>query len=174
MQVILEKESVLPPSFSNTDWVRISGQWRAGCSCSDRSPERRLCETTYKHKSELKLLLQKELLHFLFVMTQLCLCVCVFVCLCVLPMKAPTLPIRLNRQLSGGKEPHLLQNMERKTALSILSSYITACPATVCLPHIKIYIMSRQKVQKQTKWLLSHMCGLWENVKHALWCHIEM
>lgn len=172
MQVILEKESILPPSSSNTDWVRISGQWRAGCSCSDRSPERRLCETTYKHKSELKLLLQKELLHFLFVMTQLCLCVCV--CLCVLPMKAPTLPIRLNRQLSGGKEPHLLQNMEIKTALSILSSYITACPATVCLPHIKIYIMSRQKVQKQTKWLLSHMCGLWENVKHALWCHIEM
>lgn len=78
--MILEKESVLPPSSSNTDWVRIWGQWRAGCSCSDRSPERRLCETTYKHKSELKLLLQKELLHFLFVMTQLCLCVCAFVC----------------------------------------------------------------------------------------------
>lgn len=31
-----------------------------------------------------------------------------------LPMKAPTLPIRLNRQLSGGKEPHLLWDTKTK------------------------------------------------------------
>lgn len=29
-----------------------------------------------------------------------------------LPMKAPTLPIRLNKQLSGGYEPHLLRQAE--------------------------------------------------------------
>ena len=28
-------------------------------------------------------------------------------------MNAPTFPIRLNRQLSGGKEPHLLQRGEK-------------------------------------------------------------
>ena len=31
-----------------------------------------------------------------------------------LPMKAPTFPIKLNRQLSGGKEPHLLQGNTRE------------------------------------------------------------
>lgn len=94
---------------------------------------------------------KKELLHFLFLMTEPCLSVFVCVVLKSLPMKAPTLPIRLNRQLSGGKEPHLLQNTEIKTALSILPSYITACQATVSSPHIKISVMSGQKVQEQTK-----------------------
>lgn len=30
-------------------------------------------------------------------------------------MKAPTLPIRLNRQLSGGYEPHLLEQTEKRS-----------------------------------------------------------
>lgn len=33
----------------------------------------------------------------------------------VLPMKAPTLPIRLNKQLSGGYEPHLLEPTEKRS-----------------------------------------------------------
>lgn len=34
----------------------------------------------------------------------------------VLPMNAPTLPIRLNRQLSGGKDPHLLEGQKKGQA----------------------------------------------------------
>lgn len=42
----------------------------------------------------------------------------------VLPMKAPTLPIRLNKQLSGGYEPHLLWQTE-KMSKNEVSSRVT-------------------------------------------------